>query len=538
MAWKRHGRRSTNPRVSFFTNIAAPLDAAFQMNTFSRCSGKTSAVHLEEFSRLESSGAALRLRVSERRYKLAVRRLSGAHRFRKPGPRRAPASGRLPFTPQCESPRRNCGLRSPSPAARAEISGMHLSKCPHPPAVSTFFRLTLSDLPSHSRRRCLHVSNRPRVEPPDRAAPYHPSRFRTSTCRTCRARANLRHGRVCRAPEGRQKALGSPEPHAAREFRNADLAWLIHRQILLEKIDVLQLEYMVMGQYAGRFRLIPSVLFEHDVYFQSIARRLPYILGLGDLGQRRVGVSPIFALRTTAAREAGSHPGLQPRESRISRIVPAFSSRTHRRRISRRRRHLALQLSSRGTRTVHHALSRQLSTFAESGSADLVRQARPLPLVRAEEPRSRLIVIGSDPPSRHILAETDAIELAGFVEDVREPLGRYAVFVCPILAGSGVRVKLLEAFAAGIPVVSTRIGAEGLADKDGDLCALADAPAAFAQRTLELFRDPVKGRGDGGTGTCGRGCTSRHAAHDGKPRHLLPRPGPQNARRPRMITYP
>ncbi len=60
------------------------------------------------------------------------------------------------------------------------------------------------------------------------------------------------------------------------------------------------------------------------------------------------------------------------------------------------------------------------------------------------------------------------------MEDVREPLSRYAVFVCPILSGSGMRVKLLEAFAAGIPVVSTTLGAEGLTSKDGDICALAD----------------------------------------------------------------
>jgi glycosyltransferase involved in cell wall biosynthesis len=82
-----------------------------------------------------------------------------------------------------------------------------------------------------------------------------------------------------------------------------------------------------------------------------------------------------------------------------------------------------------------------------------------------------------------------AIEILGFVEDVREPLGRYALFVCPILSGSGMRVKLLEAFAAGITVVSTRLGAEGLAAKDGELCALADDPEGFAQRIVDLFAD-------------------------------------------------
>jgi len=114
------------------------------------------------------------------------------------------------------------------------------------------------------------------------------------------------------------------------------------------------------------------------------------------------------------------------------------------------------------------------------------------PKIRAAEPRARLIVIGSDPPPRHSLKDAEAIELVGFVPDAKEPLARYAVFVCPILSGSGVRVKLLEAFAAGIPVVSTYLGAEGLADQDGDICALADDPAGFAQRTIDLLEDSAR----------------------------------------------
>ena len=66
-------------------------------------------------------------------------------------------------------------------------------------------------------------------------------------------------------------------------------------------------------------------------------------------------------------------------------------------------------------------------------------------------------------------------------------LRRYSLFVCPILSGSGVRVKLLEAFAAGMPVVSTRIGAEGLASVDGEICALADDPQLFADRVVDLI---------------------------------------------------
>jgi glycosyltransferase involved in cell wall biosynthesis len=116
-----------------------------------------------------------------------------------------------------------------------------------------------------------------------------------------------------------------------------------------------------------------------------------------------------------------------------------------------------------------------------------------LPLIAAREPRAHLAIVGSDPPPAHTYADYAAnLEMLGAVADIREPLERFAIFVCPVLSGSGVRVKLLEAFAAGIPVVSTAVGAEGLAAEDGRLCALADSPEAFAARVIELFADPAE----------------------------------------------
>jgi glycosyltransferase involved in cell wall biosynthesis len=116
-----------------------------------------------------------------------------------------------------------------------------------------------------------------------------------------------------------------------------------------------------------------------------------------------------------------------------------------------------------------------------------------MPHVLGARPKARLIVIGPDPPPAYAFADLGAaFEARGYVEDLREPLARYAVFVCPILYGSGVRVKLLEAFAAGIPAVSTYVGAEGLARKDGEFCLLADDPRLFASRILWLFDNPDK----------------------------------------------
>jgi glycosyltransferase involved in cell wall biosynthesis len=113
-----------------------------------------------------------------------------------------------------------------------------------------------------------------------------------------------------------------------------------------------------------------------------------------------------------------------------------------------------------------------------------------LPAILEHVADAKLIVAGSDPPPRHAFPNpANAIELLGFVEDIRPLFSSCALFVCPIRSGSGVRVKLLEAFASGIPVVSTTLGAEGLARVDGDFCALADDASSFARKTVELLQD-------------------------------------------------
>jgi glycosyltransferase involved in cell wall biosynthesis len=288
--------------------------------------------------------------------------------------------------------------------------------------------------------------------------------------------------------QGTQKAIGSIVPFAVREFRNAELAWMIQRKIYQNRIDVLQLEYTVMGQYAGEFRHIPSIVFEHDVYFQSVARRIPFIRGL--FPRIRARWEYLRALRyelrmlpkadrvQVCSQDNAQYltsflPGLQGRiDAGFRAGIDTSSYKFHE---ERREPFTMLFLGSFRHLPNHEALH----WFVH----------RVLPKIREKEPRARLIVIGSDPPPRHSLPNADAIELKGFVEDVREPLARYSVFVCPILSGSGVRVKLLEAFAMGIPVVSTRLGAEGLASNDGAICALADDPDSFATHVLDLLEN-------------------------------------------------
>ncbi len=289
--------------------------------------------------------------------------------------------------------------------------------------------------------------------------------------------------------EPRQKAFGSMEPHAVREFRSPDVAWLIHRQIFTRRIDVLQLEYTVMGQYAGQFRRIPSMLFEHDIYFQSIARRLPYMSSLVERLEARWEYlrSLRYELRLLRRPDRVQVCSRENAEY-ITSFLPELKNRID----DGYRAGIDTSLYEFRAEGREPFTLLFLGSFRHLPNQEALQWfvRRVFPKVRAGEPRARLMVVGSDPPPRHSLPDAAAIDLVGFVEDVREPLSRYALFVCPILSGSGVRVKLLEAFAAGIPVVSTHLGAEGLTTSDGEICALADEPAAFAGHVLELLKNP------------------------------------------------
>lgn len=88
-----------------------------------------------------------------------------------------------------------------------------------------------------------------------------------------------------------------------------------------------------------------------------------------------------------------------------------------------------------------------------------------------------------------------AVNFAGFVDDLRYTVRRAAVYVVPLRAGSGTRLKLLEAMAMGKAIVSTSIGAEGLGLADGETALLADTPEAFAEAVCRLLEDaPLRER--------------------------------------------
>jgi glycosyltransferase involved in cell wall biosynthesis len=285
--------------------------------------------------------------------------------------------------------------------------------------------------------------------------------------------------------------LASIVPHAVHEFHTAQIEWLIQRQTLIHRIDVIQLEYTALGQYGRRFRNVVCALFEHDVYFQSIGRALPFMRS--PVEKLKARFEYLRALRyELKLLPQCDHVQVCTRENReyLESFLPALRGRIEE----------GLRAGIDTPRYPFPGGPRRPFTILFLGSFRhtpnqvaidwFTREV--LPLVTARVPEAKLLLAGSDPPPRHAFpGHGRSIELLGFVDDIQPLFSECALFVCPIRSGSGVRVKLLEAFASGIPVVSTRLGAEGLARIDGEFCALADDPHGFAEHIVTLLKNPA-----------------------------------------------
>ncbi len=114
-----------------------------------------------------------------------------------------------------------------------------------------------------------------------------------------------------------------------------------------------------------------------------------------------------------------------------------------------------------------------------------------LPLLRRSHPDCSVALVGRKPAAAltALAAKDSRVHVTGTVPDVRPWLHGSKVSIVPLRAGGGTRLKIYEAMAAAVPVVSTSIGAEGLDVEDGVTIRMADSPEAFAEACAQLLDD-------------------------------------------------
>lgn len=118
-----------------------------------------------------------------------------------------------------------------------------------------------------------------------------------------------------------------------------------------------------------------------------------------------------------------------------------------------------------------------------------------LPRIQTEVPDASFTIVGRNPSARvRDLATRPGIIVTGTLDDVRPSIAEGSVYVVPLRAGSGTRIKIFEALSMGKAVVSTTVGAEGLALESGRHFLAADTAHDFAHAVVRLLRDPARRR--------------------------------------------
>ena len=113
-----------------------------------------------------------------------------------------------------------------------------------------------------------------------------------------------------------------------------------------------------------------------------------------------------------------------------------------------------------------------------------------LPIIHKDIPDARFVIVGKNPPEEvQALASDPRVEVTGYVVDLDPYLAAADVFVVPLHAGSGMRVKILDAWLWSLPVISTPIGAEGIEVVEGENILLAGEPQVFARAAIRLLSD-------------------------------------------------
>ena len=116
-----------------------------------------------------------------------------------------------------------------------------------------------------------------------------------------------------------------------------------------------------------------------------------------------------------------------------------------------------------------------------------------LPQLRATNLDPHFWIVGRNPHKRlDVLQNRPDVTITGAVPDIQPYIAHSDLYVVPLLAGGGTRLKILEAMAMARPIISTRLGADGFPVHDGIELALADSPADFAIRCAALLGDPAE----------------------------------------------
>jgi polysaccharide biosynthesis protein PslH len=268
--------------------------------------------------------------------------------------------------------------------------------------------------------------------------------------------------------------------------------------IMAAGVDLVVADFLFASMNVPTNGSAPVVLFEHNVEYQIWQRiaaleRRPWIRALLELEWRKLRAREADACRQADLTIAVSADDRRRLESLAPGIRAAaiptgvdtdyFTPMPH----AERSPHLVFS-GSMDWHPNEDAVVHFLDTI--------------LPAIRAQIPETTFTVVGRNPTTRlrDAAARSGGVIVTGTVSDVRPAIAEGAVYVVPLRAGGGTRLKIFEALAMARPVVSTGVGAEGLGIEPGRHYIRADEPRTFAAAVVSLLGDAARRRRLGSAG--------------------------------------
>ena len=294
-------------------------------------------------------------------------------------------------------------------------------------------------------------------------------------------------------PKHRPDRFGIKPPNA-QLFWSEKVADLIRETVLEHDIDIVQLEYTELGQYAEIVPDgVPVILTEHDIAFRTQRRRqaLRFVDRYPESAAYCATRSDLWRLLVHEIKVCRESERIHTMSELDGKYLASF-----------------LRDGSRNIRVVPNGVDSKalappednpprhdvlyVGNFQNLPNMDaleyLVHDV--WPILRLRCPTARLTVVGAHAEGRVTHFDgTNGVRVVGEVPEVNPYYHSHRILAVPIRAGSGTRLKILEAFAAGIPVVSTSLGAEGIEYEEGRHLMIADDAVAFAASIEALLND-------------------------------------------------
>jgi len=284
------------------------------------------------------------------------------------------------------------------------------------------------------------------------------------------------------------KNLFTAVPYGISKYRSPIMLAKLENLLASRTFDVVHVDHLHMAHYgvhAKRSKGLPVLLREHNVESTIVERfadsvRIPVFRQWMQLQKRRI--------KKYEAERAG--------QCDLNCTVTAEDSKR-----------LLTLLPSANVRDIPEGIAEEFfqtvnrepipKSICLFGSFDWLPNRDSLswfvedifPRVLERDPEITLYVVGKHSPKQYEVRYPGKIVIRGFAPDLKSELAQYVLTVVPLRIGAGIRMKILESFAMGLPVVSTSIGAEGIKANHGEHLSIGDTPTEFAEGILRMLED-------------------------------------------------